>query len=306
MCRAMYVATFVSYTRRAIFDFLTLKKMFLGKSFCWRTLIPKAALILLTDLTNDPSSETGPHDSCPTEPNMSSSEEELDRIDQALRHGARRPRVYEERRHLDFDGPDAVFRERYRLSKEAARTLVDRLTPSLARDTDRSHALTPQQQVLCFLRWAGSDAVYHTVRDSHGLSKSSVCRVVRDVAAAIVDTLEAETITFGDPLQQSRLFQEIAQMPSVIGCIDGTHVRVSPPAADEASYVNRHHEHSINVLICCRADLRVQFISARAPGSWHDSRVLRTSRLFQNFDGNGLRPFPGAFREGGAFLRLVI
>ena len=43
-------------------------------------------------------------------------------------------------------------------------------------------------------------------------------------------------------------FFDIARMPSVCGCVDGTHVQVNPPSADEVSFVNRHHTHSLNVM----------------------------------------------------------
>ncbi len=216
----------------------------------------------------------------PMSSSSSSSEEELDRIDAALRQVHRAPRTYGERRLLTFEGPDHVFRERFRLSKDAAANLVERLAPSLVRDTDRSHPLTPQEQVLTFLRWAGSDSFYHVVRDCHGMSKASVCRIVRDVSSAIVENMEAEYICFGEPRQQARDFEQIAGMPAVVGCVDGTHIRVSPPRADEAAFVNRHHQHSLNVLICSGADYRIQFVSAQAPWSWHNAHVLRNSRLF--------------------------
>ncbi len=87
-------------------------------------------------------------------------------------------------------------------------------------------------------------------------------------------------------------------MPAVVGCVDGTHICMSPPRADEAAYVNRHHQHSLNVLICSGADYRIQFVSAQAPGSWHDARVLRNSRLFESFETNGFLPFPGAYLLG--------
>ena len=40
--------------------------------------------------------------------------------------------------------------------------------------------------------------------------------------------------------------------PSVIGCIDDTHVKLqSPRQADEAAYVYRKHQHIINVQATC-------------------------------------------------------
>jgi hypothetical protein len=38
-------------------------------------------------------------------------------------------------------------------------------------------------------------------------------------------------------------------MPTTIGCIDGTHIRIQPPKDEEHAYVNRKGEHSINVQV---------------------------------------------------------
>ena len=40
----------------------------------------------------------------------------------------------------------------------------------------------------------------------------------------------------------------MAQFPNVVGCLDGTHVKIlAPLLEDERSYVNRKGYHSINV-----------------------------------------------------------
>jgi hypothetical protein len=47
-------------------------------------------------------------------------------------------------------------------------------------------------------------------------------------------------------------FYAVRGFPSVIGCVDGTHVKIiSPGQPDEAAYVNRKHQHSVNVQATC-------------------------------------------------------
>jgi len=41
---------------------------------------------------------------------------------------------------------------------------------------------------------------------------------------------------------------------------------VSPPKRDEISFVNRHHDHSINVLAVAGPDLKFYYVSANMPG----------------------------------------
>lgn len=38
-------------------------------------------------------------------------------------------------------------------------------------------------------------------------------------------------------------------MPGVIGCIDGTHIKITAPSNQEWAYVNRKGVHSINVQV---------------------------------------------------------
>jgi hypothetical protein len=50
-------------------------------------------------------------------------------------------------------------------------------------------------------------------------------------------------------------FRDIANFPNVVGAIDGTHIRIRVPSADENFYVNRKKYHSINVMGVCDASM---------------------------------------------------
>ena len=52
---------------------------------------------------------------------------------------------------------------------------------------------------------------------------------------------------------------------------------------DEA-YVDRHGNHTLNVMMICGPDYIFYSINANWPGSVHDSRVLRNSAIIQRFD----------------------
>ena len=46
-------------------------------------------------------------------------------------------------------------------------------------------------------------------------------------------------------------FFQQANFPNVLGCIEGTHVRIQRPSEDEGSYINRKSYPSINVQAVC-------------------------------------------------------
>jgi len=48
--------------------------------------------------------------------------------------------------------------------------------------------------------------------------------------------------------QKLKFFSK-AGFPNVIGCIDGTHIKIQAPVVNEHEYVNRKNQHSINVQV---------------------------------------------------------
>jgi len=90
----------------------------------------------------------------------------------------------------------------------------------------------------------------------------------------------------------------------VAGALDGSHVLVSPPLADEAAYVNRHHSHLINVLCVAGPQRQILYINASQTGRNHDSRVLQESTLWETFETRGQLPFPGAVLLGDSAYPL--
>jgi hypothetical protein len=103
----------------------------------------------------------------------------------------------------------------------------------------------------------------------------------------------------------SQQFFEQGGFPSVCGCIDGTHVLVSPPQEDERSFVNRHHSYSLNVLAVAGPDLSFYYVNANFPGRCHDARVLRESSIWRVFEDEHNRPFPGAVILGDSAYPLT-
>ncbi|XP_069089323.1 putative nuclease HARBI1 [Pleurodeles waltl] len=70
-------------------------------------------------------------------------------------------------------------------------------------------------------------------------------------------------------------FYAMGHIPHAIGAIDGTHIALIPPRADEQMCRNRKSFHSINVQMVCLADQYTSQVSARFPGSVYDLYNLR-------------------------------
>nr|CAI5832608.1 unnamed protein product [Callosobruchus analis] len=182
------------------------------------------------------------------------------------------------------------FNERFRMSSIQMEQLRMDIGHMLLPPTDRSHALSTKMQLCIALHWLGNGGQYHVIADTHGVSKASVCRCVRNVVHAVNQIKFPQCVNWPEHiLNVSAGFFAIAGFPQVIGCVDGTLVKIDAPTENEPEFVDRNEKHSINCMIVCGPNLEIYYASANWPGSVHDARVLRNSTLFQRME-EGWRP----------------
>ena len=78
------------------------------------------------------------------------------------------------------------------------------------------------------------------------IPKCTFSRIVSRVSTAL-----ARKSTAAERQEIKQGFFEKGGFPGVIGCIDGTHVRIQGPSAHKSEIVNRKGFHSINVQVIC-------------------------------------------------------
>lgn len=207
-------------------------------------------------------------------------------------------RSYRDR--VNFSGLNSFnFKECFRLNRVQVNYVLCKIGVILSHKTNRSHALSGENQLLLCLHWLGNGCQYHGVGAIHGVAKSTVCRIVHRVVEAIINVLFQQTVRWpdGDVNGIAEKFLMMGGFPSVCGCVDGTLIKIDAPTSHEDGYVDRHGNHSLNVMMICGPDYTFYSVNASWPGSVHDARVLRNSAVSQRFD-NGWRPFPDAIVLG--------
>ncbi|XP_052219114.1 putative nuclease HARBI1 [Dreissena polymorpha] len=192
---------------------------------------------------------------------------------------------------------DDELRRRYRFSAQSLDRLVDLLDPILRRQTRRNRSLSTRQQILITLRFLATGNFLQVIGDTFGVDIATVSRVITAVVDAFFG-LKDRFIKFPtsdeDRCRATNDFFRVREFPSVIGCIDGTHIRLlSPGQPDEAAYVNRKHYHSINVHATCDRDGNFTSMNACWPGSCHDAHVFRMSNVGRHLDANHQDPGRG-------------
>ena len=142
------------------------------------------------------------------------------------------------------DFTDEELRARYRFRRESILFITNLVAGDISRNTRRNHALPPLHQVLITLRFYASGSFL----------QSTVSRVITNVSRALImkqphfikwPSTNDECATIKNEFYLHGAF------PCVIGCVDGTHVRLQAPSQHENNYVNRKGFHSINVQGVC-------------------------------------------------------
>jgi hypothetical protein len=156
----------------------------------------------------------------------------------------------------------------------------------------RSHAFPVSLQIVVALRFYATGSFQQVNADVHNISKGSVSNITKDVTQCLncicrqyikmpTDKAELRKVMHG--------FHDIANFPNVVGAIDGTHIRIRAPSADENFYVNRKNYHSINVMGVCDASMRFLNIVAKCPGGTHDAFIWSNSTLCEKFEDRTIR-----------------
>lgn len=199
-----------------------------------------------------------------------------------------RPRVIH--RRINYYLNDSIFRQSFRLDRE----VIDQLENLIGRhlvDTNRNRALAPRQQILTALHFMGNGCQYHVNGQTHGISKSTVCRCLHRVCSIIAHYVMPMFVKWPRvSYAMERQFFQIAGFPHVKGVVDGTLIHIDAPSTDEPAYVGRDNKHSINAVIVSGPQNQILFVSAKSPGSFHDSRALRVSNVWASWEEHGWRP----------------
>ncbi|XP_051164287.1 putative nuclease HARBI1 [Leptopilina boulardi] len=190
----------------------------------------------------------------------------------------RRPRWIRERsQHFD-DFDDLDFETRFRLSKESALDVLSQIEDKLEFPTDRNHAVSPMNQLLCALRFYATGSDQLSAADFGGFSKSTAHRIVHRVSGAIASLYKTHIVfpeRNNEIMRTQAGFYRIASFPKVIGAIDCTHIKIKSPGGQNAEiFRNRKGYFSLNVQAICNSNLEFLDIVARWPGSSHDSTIF--------------------------------
>lgn len=160
----------------------------------------------------------------------------------------RRRRIFRPRINNNFMA-EYEYNERFRMKSVKLEYIVSRIGHCLVHRTNRNHALSTIQQIHLCLHFLGSGAQYHSIGDMHGVSK------------AINEILFAQLVKWpNDMVTVVQCFHNIASIPLVVGCVDGTLIKIDAPLINEPAFVDRHGNHSVTCTAVCGQTMKFYYV----------------------------------------------
>ncbi|POW06221.1 hypothetical protein PSTT_09087 [Puccinia striiformis] len=209
----------------------------------------------------------------------------------AIRMAFKRPNRWEP--WADTRIPVTRFIEYFRMSLKDFMWLSDELREELQLDPlGRGQPLSVEAQVAVGLYRLAHGASYLTIGHVFQIGKETADNATARFVLAVLKVLRTSAIGYPS-LDRTDLWDDIAAsfeqrqgIPHVVGAIDGTHIPISLPPGDTwKGYINRKSWSSIVFQCVVDGEGNFRNVSGGGPGSMHDSRVFRRSRL-----GLGLLP----------------
>lgn len=188
----------------------------------------------------------------------------------------RRNRIFRDRLNPLDTYNDQEILSRYRMTRQCIMDVIDIVREDILNETNRSHALSVEQQTFAALRYYATGSFQLVTGDTLGLSQSSVSRSIQKVSTALANRA-GQYIQF--PTDGRRIlrikegFMDATGFPNVLGCVDGSLIPIKAPSSREDIYVCRKGFHALNVQGICDSQKRFLNLVVKFPGSSHDAFI---------------------------------
>ena len=141
----------------------------------------------------------------------------------------------------------------FRLNKSSFRYVLEQIRPKLKCNMRKS-AITPTIKLATSLRFFAQGSYQLSVGNDFNLSlaQPTVSKIISEVLDAMNTTICNNWIEMSEDetIECKRFFYERTGFPGIIGCVDGTHIKmIGPCKSSQHLYYNRKGFFSINAMI---------------------------------------------------------
>lgn len=144
------------------------------------------------------------------------------------------------------------------MNKETFSYILDEISPFL-KQSRRGTAISKTLKLATTLRFLVTGTYQRGIGNEYfsSMSQTKVCEVIDECLTAMQLTLCKQWITLNlsseEEMEVKREFLQKFNMPGVVGCVDGTHIKIMGPNVDERHlYYNRKGYYSLNAMVVSR------------------------------------------------------
>jgi DDE superfamily endonuclease len=181
---------------------------------------------------------------------------------------------------------DEEFLHKFRMSRASFQILLSKIRDHPVFESKTKTMAPPEHQLMVFLKYIGTEgagASNANQRQMFGVGYGTAALYRRRVTTAIL-SLREQYITWPDVderKQISKKIQEMYDFPHCVGIADGTLTPLAfePQTEDAPDYSGRKYGYSLTAMVICDHTRRIRHYLAGYPGSAHDNRVFKATRL---------------------------
>ena len=182
-------------------------------------------------------------------------------------------------------------------------SLYDLYALTAKEDTNMCKALSVEKRIAVALWRLATGDTYRSTSLQFDVGRSTALKAKKEfykiLAKKAVEFIKFP-ITEAEAAAKICSFTDKSSFPQVVGAINGTHIPLkSVPQRERVEYFNRKQDYCLVLQGVADASFRFLDVSTGYPGSIHDARILRMSRLHRSsviirralYHGNSVYPF---------------
>ncbi|CAH1366933.1 unnamed protein product [Tenebrio molitor] len=190
---------------------------------------------------------------------------------------------------------DKLFQSHFRISRATFEIVLPLIINKIEKNSVMGRpSINFEKQVLAVLWILATPDSYRSIGERFDMSKSSLSRCFFRVTRAL-NELAALFIKWPQEQEKERVkqdFENIANIPNILGAVDGTFIVIKAPKEDSETYITRKCNYAMTLQAICTS--RLYFIDCFVgyPGSVSDTRIFRNSDIYQKVMLNMNNYFP--------------